>query len=132
MLGDKLGHVSGDTTGMRVLSTSPPKMEVSYRAQGNLIGIDMLDTGTYHAELDSSGRLHGAGQGISMSAEGDVVRWNAKGVGHPTAGGGASYRGAIFYSTDSERLARLNGACGVFEFEASADGKVDGTVWEWK
>ena len=116
---------------MRVLSTEPPTMEVSFRGQGQLGGHDIVDTGTYETALGADGLLRGGGEGLSMTADGDVVSWKAHGVGRPTHGGGASYRGAIFYSTNSERMARLNGAVGVFEFETSADGKVHGTVWEW-
>ncbi len=48
------------------------------------------------------------------------------------AGGAASWRGAIYYQTESERLERLNGVAGVFEFEVDQEGNTRGKVWEWK
>jgi hypothetical protein len=46
--------------------------------------------------------------------------------------GRVSFRGAIYYQTNAERLARLNGACGVYEHDVDAGGKTEGKLWEWK
>lgn len=48
------------------------------------------------------------------------------------AGGAVSYRGMLFYRTDSPKLARLNNMCAAFEYEADASGNTTSKVWEWK
>ena len=60
-----------------------------------------------------------------------MATWKGGGVGKFT-GGGVSYRGAIYYSTASQKLARLNGIATVFEFEVDADGNTQSKIWEWK
>ena len=49
-----------------------------------------------------------------------------------TAPGRQSWRGAIYYETSSERLARLNGIACVFEYEVDGSGKTESKLWEWK
>lgn len=46
--------------------------------------------------------------------------------------GTVSYRGALFYSTASPSLARLNSVATVFEFEVDAEGNTHTKSWEWK
>ena len=67
-----------------------------------------------------------------MSQQGDAASFTATGIGTFTEDGGVSFRGSVFYTTDSERLAPLNGVVGVFEYESGPDGSVKGSVWEWK
>jgi hypothetical protein len=38
----------------------------------------------------------------------------------------------LFFRTASQKLARLNGACGAFEYEVDAVGSTTSKVWEWK
>jgi hypothetical protein len=37
-----------------------------------------------------------------------------------------------FFRTTSEKLARLNNACGAFEYEVDSAGSTTSNVWEWK
>ena len=46
--------------------------------------------------------------------------------------GAVSDRGILYYRTPSQKLARLNNACGVFEYEVDAAGNTITKVWEWK
>jgi hypothetical protein len=46
--------------------------------------------------------------------------------------GAVSYRGAIYYSTASPKLARLNRIAVVFEYEVDANGNTHTKSWEWK
>ena len=77
------------------------------------------------------GTLFGDGQGISTTADGDVVTWHGSGIGKMTASGGTSFRGAIYYSTTSSKFAEANGLVGVFEFENDASGKTTGKTYAW-
>jgi hypothetical protein len=38
----------------------------------------------------------------------------------------------LFFRTASQQLARLNNACGAFEYEVDADGNTTSKMWEWK
>lgn len=48
------------------------------------------------------------------------------------SGGAVSYRGILYFQTASRKLARLNAAPGVFEYEVDAEGKTRTKIWEWK
>ena len=62
-----------------------------------------------------------------------MAAWRAQGVGRFTGHGMAvSWRGAVYYQTNSERLARLNGVAVVYEFETDENGKVAAQFYEWK
>jgi hypothetical protein len=43
-----------------------------------------------------------------------------------------AFRGAIYFQTASDRLARLNGMAVVFEYEADESGKCSSKSYEWK
>ena len=47
-------------------------------------------------------------------------------------GSGVTFRGVVYYQTASERLSRLNGLAGIYEYETDAAGDVTLKVWEWK
>ena len=135
MLGEKLGEETGRITVQRVLpSEGPgPKVEVSFEGRGTLLGVEMTDMGTYVSSARPDGTLFGSGQGIIMTKEGDMVSWTGQGVGRFTGRGSAvSWRGAIYYQTASQKLARLNSVAVVFEYEVDEEGKVHATIWEWK
>jgi hypothetical protein len=133
MLGEKIGVFAGKTTGIRVLATDTPQTEVSIQQGGTLLGVEVMDLGTYISRLQPSGSLYGEGQGITMTKDGEVVAWKATGVGRPTGRGlGASWRGSIYYQTTSSKLGRLNGLCSVFEYETDENGDSKASVWEWK
>ncbi|WP_084964467.1 hypothetical protein [Thermoactinospora rubra] len=136
MLGDLLEQEQGQATSTRVLPFTegqPPTVEVSFEAKGRVLDTDITDMGTYTSVPRPDGTLFGEGQGVMMSADGDVVTWRGQGIGRITgAGGGSSWRGAIYYRSESERFARINGCVGVFEFEVDDSGKTSAQVWEWK
>jgi hypothetical protein len=135
LLGEKVGEESGRVVGMRVLSADPagPKVEVSVQQTGKLLGKETTTSITYWSTPKAGGLLHGEGQGIIMTPDGDMVTFSGTGVGRPTGRGmAASFRGAIFYQTASKDLSRLNEIAGVFEFEVDESGNTYGKVWEWK
>jgi hypothetical protein len=119
MIGEKVAELSGRTTARRVLSgETQPAMEVSFEQMGKVLGVDVTDVGTYTAKFEPDGYLHGHGQGIGMTKDGDHVTWKGDGVGRFT-GKGIQYRGSIFYKTTSQKLAKLNGRCFVFEYDVA-------------
>jgi hypothetical protein len=134
MLGEQIGEERGQITGRRVLPSDGyrPKVEVSFQARGKLLGYEATDLGTYWSTLQENGALYGEGQGVIMTPQGDVAQWVGAGRGRFTEQGGVSFRGAVYYQTTSERLARLNGVAVVYEHEVGADDSVVTTTWEWK
>lgn len=135
MLGESLGEERGKITVTRVL---PPnggqaKVEVSFQASGKIMGVESTDMGTYWSVLRPDGSLFGDGQGILMTKDGSTATWTGNGVGRLTGkGAGVSWRGAIYYHTDSRNLARLNNVAVVFEFETDENGNTHSKIWEWK
>ncbi|MEV6973912.1 hypothetical protein [Kitasatospora sp. NPDC093806] len=134
MLGDLLGETQGHDTGRRVLAAEDGHVvvEVSFEGTGNYYGTAVTGFGTYDSELGADGLLHGEGQGVDMTADGQTVTWHGIGLGHFTEGGGTSWRGSLFFSTSSAVFDRLNHVVGLFEYEVSADGKSTGKFYEWK
>jgi hypothetical protein len=132
MLGDKIGEVTGKRLVRRVLSVEPPTAEVSFEDRGSMFGVPVTGMGSYTSTVREDGSIHGTGQGMSMTDDGEAVTWTGAGLGHFGPGGSVSYRGMLFFRTTSKKLARLNNACGAFEYEVAGDGTTVSKVWEWK
>ena len=134
MLGDHIGEERGQVLVRRVLTTEgAPKVEVSFEAQGQMLGLSTTDIGTYVTTVRPDGSLHGEGSGIIRSSDSsEIATWTGSGVGHFTQDGGASYRGAIYCQSQTPKLARLNGIAALFEYNVDASGKTESTLTEWK
>jgi hypothetical protein len=134
MLGELVGQETGQVTAIRVLpGGGEPNVEVSFQAAGTLLGTNETNIGTYTTVTRPDGTLFGEGQGVVMTESGDMASWKGEGVGHFTGEGTAvSWRGAIFYQTEAQSLARLNGLATVFEYDTDASGKTDARTYEWK
>jgi hypothetical protein len=137
MIGEKVGEFTGKNTGRRVIPNDEhgPKMEISIEQAGKFYGVDVIDYGTYEAlPGHAPGTLEGKGQGISMTKDGETVTWTATGIGRFTGKGMAvQWRGSIHYRTDSQKLARINGVCFVYEYDIDETGNAStGRVYEWK
>ena len=134
MLGEKIGEQRGQVLVRRVLpGEGPPKVEVSFEAQGQLVGISSVDIGTYTSIIQPDGTIYGEGSGITRSADNsEIATWRGSGVGRFSSDGGVSYRGAIYYSSQSPGFARLNGIACMFEYNVDASGKTESTLTEWK
>lgn len=134
MLGELVGEEKGKITGYRVVQTAGAgqKVEVSFQASGKFLGVEHKDIGTYASVMKPGGYMFGSGQGIIMTKDGDSVCWVGHGTGRPKPGGGMSWRGACYYETASQKLARINGAVLVFEHEIDAHDNVSTKNWEWK
>lgn len=133
MLGEVVGELRGKRTGRRVLSVDNGfKVEVAFESTGKMLGIDVMEVGTYWSESRPDGSLYGEGHGVVIGADGNSATWKGQGVGRFVEGGAVSYRGAVYYSSASPRLARLNGVAAVFEFDVDAEGNTHSKLWEWK
>ena len=132
MLGDKVLEEKGKVTSKRVLETTPrPKMEISFEAQGMLLGMEHRTIGTYWSVMQPSGVLYGEGSGVVMTKEG-VATWKGSGAGKVNERGGTSFRGAVYYETKVERLLRLNGIAVIFEYETDENDNTISKGFEWK
>jgi hypothetical protein len=132
MLGDKIGEVKGKRLVRRVISVDPPTAEVTFEDSGKMLGVAVNGMGTYTSVVRADGSIHGSGQGMNMTDDGEAVTWTGTGTGHFGPGGSVSYRGMLFFRTTSKKLARLNNACGAFEYEVDAKGGTVSKIWEWK
>ncbi len=132
MLGDQIGEETGKVTGFRVLDAAGPKVEVSIRTQGKILGSDYEGRTTYWSGMQPGGFLYGEGQGMYMTAGGDIAVWKGQGTGRLSPGGGVSYRGAVHFQSATGKLAKLAGTVGVFEHSTDANDNVSSKIWEWK
>ncbi len=135
MFTEQIGEETGQITGIRVLPDEGhgPKVEVTFQASGTMLGVHANNMGSYISVTRPDGTLFGEGQGVAMTENGEMVTWRGQGVGHFTGHGSAvSYRGAVYFRTTSERLARLNGIAGIYESETDENGKTLNKMYEWK
>jgi hypothetical protein len=134
MLGEQIGQERGKITARRVLPSDGhgPKIEVSFQASGQFLGTEATDIGTYCSVVQPNGALYGEGQGIIMTANGDVIPWTGAGRGRFTEQGGVSFRGAVYYQTSSEKFAQLNNVAIIYEHESDRDGNVATQYWVWR
>jgi hypothetical protein len=132
MLGEKIAEGHGQVIGQRVLTVDgAPRMEVSFRDSGSLLGLASSNVGTYWSELRRNGTFYGEGQGIVMGKSGEMATWKGQGIGVPQPDGAIKYRGAIYYQTEAKAWARLNKVAVVFEFDVDKDGNTKGVQSEW-
>jgi hypothetical protein len=54
------------------------------------------------------------------------------GVGKFGPGGSVSYRGMLFFRSESPKFARINNGCAAFEFGVDGAGNTSSKLWEWK
>jgi hypothetical protein len=132
MLGEQIGETKGKRLVRRVVFIDPPTAEVSFEDSGHMFGIPTTGFGTYTSVIRPDGSLYGEGQGLTMTQDGEAVTWKGTGSGKFGPGGSVSYRGMLFFQTTSQKLARLNNACGAFEYEVDPSGSTVSKMWEWK
>ena len=133
MLGEQIGELRGKRTGRRVLPTEIGfKAEVSFEDSGKLLGIEIQNIGTYWSQSRPDGSLYGEGQGVVITTDGETATWKGQGVGKFQGGGAVTYRGAVYYSTASAKLSRLNAVAVVYEFDVDGNGNIHTRLWEWK
>jgi hypothetical protein len=136
MLGEKVGEFQGKITGQRVLppEEARPKFETTVEIRGTILGVSSTLVATYWSVLRLDGRLYGEnpGQGVLVTGNGDMALFRGTGLGRFTGSGAAvSFRGAAYWETTSQKLARLNQAAHVFEWDVAESGEAHFTLWEW-
>lgn len=133
MLGEQIGELKGQTISTRVLEDigHGPRTEVTDHQVGTLCGVQVDVTVTYVGTIRPSGTVAGGGNGFVVTASGQTATFTGHGVGGFTGPGQLTWRGALFYETTSDELSSLNGIAVVFEYQV-ADGKSEGTLFEWK
>ena len=132
MLGDQIAEETGKVTGFRVLDSHGPKVEVSIRTAGKILGHDYQGRATYTSEMQPGGFMFGEGQGAYLAPDGGMAVWKGHGTGKFNAGGGVSYRGTIHFVSAAGSLAKLAGTVGAFEHNSDANDNVTSKLWEWK
>ena len=133
MLGELIGEMEGKVSSQRVIDVKGPTMETSVTASGRFRGVQVTETITYVANTMSKGVLHGVGNGIITTEDGDIATYTGEGIGKFETSGVLNWRGALFFETSSEgKLGFLNNIVGVFEAQVDAQGNFADKAWEWK
>ena len=109
-----------------------PGWRQAYPQAGTLRGTQVTETLTYVASLTSKGVLHGIGNGLIMSTEGDLITYTGEGIGKIDSSGTLKWRGAIYFTESTGKLSSLNNQVGVFEAQVDAEGNFSDKTWEWK
>jgi hypothetical protein len=131
MLGPQIAEGKGKRTGRRVIATQPYlQIEATVEEQGAMLGIQGLSIITYRAGIKPDGSLDGQGDGAFASPDGDIVTWRGIGVGRFAEGGAMNYCGSLTFTTSSEKLQKLNGISGVFQWSIDAEGNTHSQVFE--
>jgi hypothetical protein len=81
-----------------------------------------------HRKPGPTAPSYGEGQGAMITGAGEPITWRGSGAGKLLPGGALSCRGILYYRTPSQKLARLNNACTVFEYEVDAAGNTTAKV----
>jgi hypothetical protein len=134
MIGEQIGETKGRRLVRRVISVEPPTAEVSFEDSGHMFGVAVKGMGSYTSVVREDGSIFGQGQGMNMTDDGESVTWTGTGLGKFGPGGSVSYRGMLFFRTNSKhkKLAKINNACGAFEYDVDAAGNTVSKIWEWK
>src|SRR5579863_1648163 len=132
MIGEQIGETKGKRMVRRVISVDPPTAEVSFEDSGHILGVATTGMGTYTSVVRPDGSIYGEGEGVNFTVDGEAVTWKGSGLGKFGPGGSVSYRGILYFRTASQKLAKVNNVCGVFEYEVDTSGGTTSKVWEWK
>lgn len=131
MLGEQIEEGRGKRTGRRVIATEPNlKIEASVEETAKFLGVEGMSIITYAASTKPDGSLDGEGEGVFASLQGDTLTWKGIGVGRFGEGGAIYYCGSLSFNTTSQRLAKLNGVSGVFQWEIDPQGNTHSRIWE--
>jgi hypothetical protein len=68
MLGELIGETRGKRVVRRVLSSTPPRVEVRLEDGRKMLGVEVNGFSTYTSELRADGSIYGQGSGRYKSA----------------------------------------------------------------
>jgi hypothetical protein len=133
-LGNLVLDETGSTTGLRVLSTDATgtTLEVSLQLEGTIRGTAETTYWTYTQLIRPDGSIYGSGQGVMMTADGDVLNIIGHGSGQAAGpGDSTNFRTMLHVHTTAEKYADLNiiGLAG--EYDIAPDGSAVNKCWEW-
>ena len=135
MLGEKVGSLSGPTSmkALPAVGGYPSFETVASGLSGTLAGAEVTSFATYSATMRADGSFYGEcpNSGVVMAADG-VATFRATGIGSPTADGGFSFRGVVYFDSAAPSLSSLNGVAVVYDWEVDASGDASWDLWEWK
>jgi hypothetical protein len=120
------------------LDVEGPKIESSFTTNGKYKGAEGTDIGTYWSVLrqrEGEGVMYGERQGVVTTKDGqEMATWTGQGIGRFSSPGKISFRGSLFFCTNSKngKLSFLNNLVSVFEYEVDEMGNCSSKVWEWK
>ncbi len=130
MIGEQIGEFKGKATGMRILAEG--KIEGSFTGAGKLLGKEATIMATAVFAPLPTGINIIDGNGVEMTAEGNVMH-KFDGIGLSTGKGmKSSNRGAVYFMTSSPSFVSLNKTVGVWEWEQEENGDFVVKVWAWK
>lgn len=116
-----------------------PKIENSFVMDGKYKGAEDTNIGTYSSVLrqEEGGGwiMYGEGQGVVTTKDGqEMATWADQGIGKFSSPRKISFRGSLFFRTNSKngKLSFLNNLVGVFEYEVDEMGNCSSKVWQWK
>lgn len=126
-----LGTEHGQIISQRVLELQPfPKMEISFKEDSTMHGINITSIGTFLMTIKSDGTLSGEGKGIDTAKNGDMATWTAQGIGNITSDGKFRLQGTVIHNTNPQgNLSFLNNKIGYIQVEIDNQGKSSTTFW---
>ncbi|MFA5348294.1 MAG: hypothetical protein WC294_09155 [Methanoregula sp.] len=114
MSGDLIGEFKGKISGYRVtdILASGPKVEVSFKQSGKLLGVEAFDMATYWSIMTAPDVMYGEGSGVVRSMNGEMACYRATGTAKMTKGqclsGGACYTSRARHRNGAYLMARLS------------------------
>lgn len=134
MLGDLIGEFKGTITGKRVLEiqSSGPKVEISFKQTGKLLGLEAMDMATYWSIMTAPDVIYGEGQGVVKSMSGEAAMYRASGTAKMTKGPMPIWRGVLYFQSQTPKWSALNGVAIVYEYEIDEKENTSVKLWEWK
>ena len=133
MLGKQIGSLTAECVNKALPShgAGMPLIETTAQGQGTLAGASVNTFATYHAEMRGDGTFYGEcpNSGIVMAPDGTAT-FRASGIGKPTADGGFSFRGAVYFEALAPSLASLNGVAHMYQWDVDASGHATWKIWE--
>ncbi|HEX2230567.1 MAG TPA: hypothetical protein VHG34_00100 [Nitrososphaeraceae archaeon] len=77
--------------------------------------------------------MYGEGQGVVPTKDSqEMATWTGQGIGRFSSPGKISFRGSLFFHTNSKngKLSFLNNLVGVFEYDVDGMGNCSSKVWQ--
>jgi hypothetical protein len=133
MLGELIGEFKGKITGYRItdILMNGPKMEVSFKQSGKLLGVEGVDRATYWSMMAGPDALYGEGAGTLMSKAGEMAMYRATGTAK-MKGPMPVWRGVLYFQSQTPKWSALNGVAVVYEYEIDENDTTHVKLWEWK